>query len=114
MQELIFWAVDGQEARKISRDYLMHTGFLYRLVLYDDELSYDNFKEGFDIGIFSSYSKAEETKKYYLEHKSLIPLTPIDLVLGKRPLCSIILLLHNLHFLFCHGQNVGESRKVSG
>ncbi len=67
VQELIFWAVDGQEARKISRDYLMHTGFLYRLVLYDDELSYDNFKEGFDIGIFSSYSKAEETKKYYLE-----------------------------------------------
>ena len=76
VQELIFWAVDGQEARKISRDYLMHTGFLYRLVLYDDELSYDNFKEGFDIGIFSSYSKAEETKKYFAELEADI--MPID------------------------------------
>lgn len=67
VRELILWAVEGRGAKQIFRDYSMYAGFLYRLVLYDDELSYDNYKEGFDIGLFSSYKKAEEIKKYYFE-----------------------------------------------
>ena len=41
---------------------------LYKLTFYDLELSYDDYKEGFVIGIFSSFSKAEQTAKYCLRN----------------------------------------------
>ena len=39
---------------------------VYNLMMVDEELSYDNHIEGFDIGIFSSYDKAEKTARKYL------------------------------------------------
>lgn len=39
---------------------------LYLLVLCDEELSYDNYREEFCIGIFSSREEAEAVAKYYL------------------------------------------------
>lgn len=41
---------------------------LYKLDFYDTELSYDDYKEGFAIGIFSSLEKAEQTAEYYLKN----------------------------------------------
>ena len=41
---------------------------LYKLTFYDLELSYNDYKEGFAIGIFSSFSKAVQTAKYCLEN----------------------------------------------
>lgn len=41
---------------------------LYSLILTDPELSYDNYSEDFDIGIFTSESQAEETARYYLKN----------------------------------------------
>ena len=41
---------------------------LYKLDLYDLELSHDDYKEGFSIGIFSSSEKAEQTAKYYIRN----------------------------------------------
>ena len=41
---------------------------MYKLAFYDLELSYDNHKEGFAIGIFSSFEKAEQTAKYYIKN----------------------------------------------
>ena len=41
---------------------------LYKLDFYDLELSYDDYKESFIIGIFSSFSKAEQTAKYCLRN----------------------------------------------
>ncbi|MDE7325065.1 MAG: hypothetical protein K2N63_02115 [Lachnospiraceae bacterium] len=67
VRELIAWAVDGRGAVMISGKKLV-TGSLYRLVLCDEELSYDNFKEEFCIGIFSSQEKAEAVAKHYLRN----------------------------------------------
>lgn len=39
---------------------------LYQLVIYDTDLSYDNYRESFDIGYFSTYEKAEQTAKQYI------------------------------------------------
>ena len=39
---------------------------VYNLTMVDEELSYDNHIEGFDIGFFSSYDKAEKTATKYL------------------------------------------------
>ena len=39
---------------------------LYQLVIYDTDLSYDNYRESFDIGCFSTYEKAEQTAKQYI------------------------------------------------
>ena len=41
---------------------------LYKLTFYDLELSYDDYKEGFLIGIFSSFKKAEQTAEYYIRN----------------------------------------------
>lgn len=41
---------------------------LYQLVFYDNELSYEDHREEFLIGIFSSIEKAEETVELYLYH----------------------------------------------
>lgn len=67
VRELIAWAVDGRGAELISgkRNVLR---VLYLLVLCDEELSYDNYREEFCIGIFSSREKAEMVAKYYLEN----------------------------------------------
>ncbi len=39
---------------------------LYQLVIYDTDLSYDNYRESFDIGYFSTCEKAAETAKQYI------------------------------------------------
>lgn len=41
---------------------------LYLLILTDTELSYDNYSEDFNIGMFETEKEAEETARYYLEH----------------------------------------------
>lgn len=41
---------------------------LYKLDFYDLELSYDDYKEGFSIGIFSTFEKAEQTAEYYIRN----------------------------------------------
>lgn len=41
---------------------------LYKLTFYDLGLSYDDYKEGFLIGIFSSFKKAEQTAEYYIRN----------------------------------------------
>ncbi len=41
---------------------------LYNLIICDQELSYDEYKEEFNIGFFSSYKKAEEIARYYLKN----------------------------------------------
>ena len=41
---------------------------LYKLTFYDLELSYDDYKESFLIGIFSSFKKAEQTAEYYIKN----------------------------------------------
>lgn len=40
--------------------------WLYRLIMTDSELSYDDYKEEFDIGVFETEKQAIETAKYYL------------------------------------------------
>ena len=67
VRELIVWAVDGRGAELISRKKSV-LRVLYLLVLCDEELSYDNYREEFCIGIFSSREKAEMVAKYYLEN----------------------------------------------
>lgn len=39
---------------------------VYNLIMIDEESSYDNHIEAFNIGLFSSYDKAEITAKRYL------------------------------------------------
>lgn len=39
---------------------------VYNLILIDEEASYDNHKESFTIGFFSSYGSAEKIAKKYL------------------------------------------------
>ena len=41
---------------------------LYELVFYDLELSHDDYKESFMIGIFSSLKTAEQTAEYYIRN----------------------------------------------
>lgn len=41
---------------------------LYLLILTDPELSYDNYSEDFDIGIFTTEKQAKETAHYYLKN----------------------------------------------
>lgn len=41
---------------------------LYLLILTDLELSYDNYSEDFNIGIFDTEREAKETARYYLEN----------------------------------------------
>ena len=41
---------------------------LYKLTFYDLELSYNDYKEGFAIGTFSSSEKAEQTAEYYIRN----------------------------------------------
>ena len=41
---------------------------LYKLTFYGLGLSYDNYKEGFSIGIFSSFEKSEQTAEYYINN----------------------------------------------
>lgn len=41
---------------------------LYQLIFCDEELSYEEYKEEFTIGIFSSLDKARETAAYYASH----------------------------------------------
>lgn len=41
---------------------------LYRLIITDTELSYDNYLEDFFIGFFESSEEAQETAKYYLKN----------------------------------------------
>lgn len=67
VRELIAWAVDGRGAELISGKKPV-AGLLYLLVLCDDELSYDNYKEEFCIGIFSSREKAEAVANHYLRN----------------------------------------------
>ncbi len=67
VRELVAWAVDGRGAELISGKKPV-LGILYLLVLCDEELSYDNYKEEFCIGIFSSREKAEAVAKHYLRN----------------------------------------------
>lgn len=41
---------------------------VYRLILTDRELSYDNYSQDFLIGFFLTQGQAEETARYYLEN----------------------------------------------
>lgn len=41
---------------------------LYKLILTDLELSYDNFSEDFHIGLFETERQAEDTALYYLKN----------------------------------------------
>ena len=41
---------------------------LYVLMMTDPELSYDNYSEDFEIGIFKTEKEAEEIAQYYLEN----------------------------------------------
>lgn len=65
VRELVAWAVDGRGAELISGKKPV-LRMLYLLVLCDEELSYDNYREEFCIGIFSSREEAEAVAKYYL------------------------------------------------
>ena len=67
VQELLAWAVDGRDAEPVSREKPVRE-FLYRLVLSDDELAYENYREEFDIGVFSSREQAERIAEHYLKH----------------------------------------------
>ncbi len=65
VRELIAWAVSGRGAVLISGKKPVFK-MLYLLVLCDEELSYDNYKEEFCIGIFSTHKEAEAVAKHYL------------------------------------------------
>ncbi|MDE7300415.1 MAG: hypothetical protein K2N94_16585 [Lachnospiraceae bacterium] len=67
VQKLLAWAVDGRSAELISGEKPVRE-FLYRLILGDDELAYENYREEFDIGVFSSREKAERIAAHYLKH----------------------------------------------
>lgn len=67
VQELTAWAVDGQGAEPVCIKRPVKE-YLYRLVLCDDELSYEDYREEFDIGIFLSREQAERVAKHYLAH----------------------------------------------
>lgn len=67
VRELLAWAVDGWGAERVL--WKKPTGgLLYRLVLSDDELAYGNYKEEFDIGIFSSREGAKRVAEHYLRN----------------------------------------------
>lgn len=58
----------GREGRGVNLRKKPVEGLLYLLVLCDEELSYDNYKEEFCIGIFSTYEEAEAVAKHYLRN----------------------------------------------
>lgn len=41
---------------------------LYQLIFCDMELSYDDYREEFTVGIFSTLAKARQTAKYYIRN----------------------------------------------
>ena len=48
---------------------MIEKGFiLYQLILTDPELSYENYSEDFDVGLFETEKQAEDTAQYYLEN----------------------------------------------
>ncbi|MCH5186594.1 MAG: hypothetical protein J1F64_10815 [Oscillospiraceae bacterium] len=56
--------VNRAEKSEFMEIYIMK--LIYNLIMIDKESSYDNHIEGFNIGFFSGYDKAEETAKRYL------------------------------------------------
>lgn len=80
---------------------------VFKLVFYDMSLSYENYKEGFMIGLFSTFAKANQTAKHYQRNVQGFSDYPCDYLISPK---NVIGIIDNIQKVFMvEGWNVNEN-----
>ena len=80
---------------------------VFKLVFYDMSLSYENYKEEFMIGLFSTFAKANQTAKHYQRNIQGFSDYPCDYLIIPK---NVIGTTNNIRKVFMvEGWNVNEN-----
>lgn len=82
---------------------------LYRLILTDTELSYDNYSEDFAIGLFETEKQAKETAHYYLKNVKGFRDFPCTYRIVKKKVCDNLNNKTPVFVWFATGWNINEN-----